>query len=88
MRLSKLPEGDGMFVLSRYRHPNGYVIERERRSWSERNGNQVGGGCPLFSWNVYEDRGGEAGNRLNDFARLSEARAWCDSRGRREEASV
>ncbi len=46
-------EGGG----SRYFHPHGYIIERERRGWSERTG-RVNGQAdhpgPMTWWNVYK----------------------------------
>lgn len=88
MKLRRLPQpeyADG----SRYFHPNGYIIDHERRSWSERNGNQVGGGTPLWWWAVRPAN--EAGDEVAEdqpgwspYGRecdtLAEARAWCDER--------
>ncbi len=56
--------------LGRYEY-RGYVIERERRSWSERNGNQPGSGAPLYSWNIYRES-----TYKHECDTLSEARGW------------
>jgi hypothetical protein len=90
-KLVKLPPTSA--GLPRYGHPNGFVIERERRSWSERNGNQVGGGVPLHWWGVHNSTPlnsekfkpyGTLRRALGDtFETLAEAREWCDrNRGR------
>lgn len=51
--LTRLPAGiDG----SRYLHPNGYIIERQRRTWSERTGRingQADHPPPMHWWSVY-----------------------------------
>lgn len=79
----------------RYLHPNGYVIERARRTWSERGrepGRHHDPPPPLTWWDVYEHCGSDGVGRYHPWAckprtvasadRLRDARRWCDEHPR------
>lgn len=76
LKLTRLPRDiDGMSV---YRHLGGFTIKRSRRNWSERNGNQVGGGVPLEWWEVFVGETTD-GHPAEETGTLREARIWCDN---------
>jgi hypothetical protein len=81
-----------------YFHPNGYVIERERRTWSERTGRSHGQADhpgPSYWWEVWQHKansplglrhhkGGLAAmrHRVGEHESLAKAREWCDEHPR------
>jgi hypothetical protein len=91
-RIERLPQSaDGE---SRYLHPGGYVIESQRRTWSER-GRPTGRSGhdpapPLTWWAIYRAagdpdthgtryrRGAHFGGEAQTCDTLREAREWCD----------
>lgn len=77
MKLWRIPTIDH---LSKYGHPNGWVIVHCERSWSERvgavRGQQTAG--PKRWWEVRMAYARNRRNAVRDFLTLREAREWCD----------
>jgi hypothetical protein len=65
-------------TLLQRRHPHGYYIRKERRTWKE-NFQHIGAPPPLQWWEVYAF--GRKGP-VADFPTLREARQWCDEHPR------
>lgn len=62
----------------RYRHSNGWYIQRHKRDYSERGGTRGYQRAPLFWWEVTSTTGPKP--RIDHFfaPTLRECRAWCD----------
>ncbi len=85
MKLERKPIFDSDTALSRYWHPNGWVITQHERDWDLR-GYPRGGGhgtsereAPKRWWEV-RARGVRRRFPVETFRTLREARAWCDER--------
>ncbi len=83
MRLKRIPRFDDV-DLPAYRHPNGWRIMKQRRSWSER-GRERGlpaADLPLLDyyevWNARQSLRAHP-HPAETFGLLRDARAWCDS---------
>ena len=66
-----------------YEHPNGYIIRRWKRSWSERVGAMRGASLasPMFAWEVHKVRT-RPRTVVWSAGTLREASAWCDDHPR------
>ena len=73
MRLRRTPYG--------YVHPNGWVIRKWTREWSERVGAMRGASLasPRTAWEIHR-HGVHPRRVVNTEATLREAREWCDKR--------
>jgi hypothetical protein len=71
-------------ALSRYEHSAGYVIERHKRSWSERDIPRGTAPVPLESWSVYRRAGAKTrpgvhfSRELTSERTLKDAVAWIE----------
>lgn len=83
MKLKLIPRFDDV-DLPAYRHPNGWRIMKQRRTWSERgrqHGLPAADTPPLYWYEVWNARQSlrRQPHPAQEFVKLAEARAWCDA---------